>query len=61
MRSDRGGIGLWEVEGTHSSLGKNPPTTKLPQDRINTGWHTILTEAEARQGSASPVAQVVTS
>ena len=22
-----GGKELWEVEGTHSSLGKNPPTT----------------------------------
>ena len=27
MRRDRGGRELWEVEGTHSSLGKNPPTT----------------------------------
>ena len=29
-QKDRGGNELWEVEGTHSSLGKNPPTTRLP-------------------------------
>ena len=23
----QGGIELWELEGTHSSLGRNPPTT----------------------------------
>ena len=28
-RRDRGGIELWEVKGTHSSFGKNPPTTIL--------------------------------
>ena len=28
MRRDRGGNELWEVEGTHSSLGKNPHTNR---------------------------------
>ena len=32
MRRDRGGSELWDVEGTHSSLGKNPPTYRYQ-------WH----------------------
>ena len=36
MRKDRGGNELWEVEGTHSSRGKNPPTTKASTCRHET-------------------------
>ena len=32
LRRDRGGNELWEVEGTHSSLGKNPPVKLLGQE-----------------------------
>ena len=41
MRRDKGGSELWEVEGTHSSLGKNPPTTmscRVVSVRDNPTW-----------------------
>ena len=39
MRRDRGGKELWEVEGTHCSLGKNPPTTTYMSYSISIMGH----------------------